>query len=481
MFYDGDLQSGIAKALQEAKLVACFVTDDGEESNIWENVFFQEPETKSALAEQTVFLQLKAGSQEAGYLAAIFPLPKTPTMVLIKNGELKEYIAAGVTKEEFLRRLSIALPPRAPSTFALESTTSQPPVVAPTHTLEPPTSSIPSAASSDAPRGSQPSQAQARLAESLARHEANRKEQQAKEKAKREADAKAQEEKAKREYLAAKAKAEAHPESSNLKKAEDQYAKSQRQRVQDAQKERDRILARVEADKAERRAREVARKARIKAAEEETVKSSLSAGQTSSRVQQSRQSAECAVQVRLFDGSTIRSKFLSTGTLMENVRPWIKETQKDDLAFTFKQVLTPLPNKNISISDESQTLHELGLAPSATLILIPVDEYISSYERGRAIDYLYRIPSYGYSIVVGVFGVVKGVFSGIWGFISADGVEVNSATSSDGREAATARSTAINVRTLGDQRQEGDDQQFYNGNALNFEPRKDDEDEKKDA
>jgi hypothetical protein len=26
MFYDGDLQSGIGKAVQEAKLVACFVT-----------------------------------------------------------------------------------------------------------------------------------------------------------------------------------------------------------------------------------------------------------------------------------------------------------------------------------------------------------------------------------------------------------------------------------------------------------------------
>jgi hypothetical protein len=26
MFYEGDLQSGIAKAVQESKLVACFVT-----------------------------------------------------------------------------------------------------------------------------------------------------------------------------------------------------------------------------------------------------------------------------------------------------------------------------------------------------------------------------------------------------------------------------------------------------------------------
>jgi hypothetical protein len=77
MFYQGDLQSGIAKALQESKLVACFVTgtvvtfnlyyprfpntsldlyylslrdplltlwpDDGEESRMWENDFLEDP------------------------------------------------------------------------------------------------------------------------------------------------------------------------------------------------------------------------------------------------------------------------------------------------------------------------------------------------------------------------------------------------------------------------------------------------------
>ena len=58
MFYKGDVQSGIAKAVQESKFVACFVTgiytpstrvlwltrcpDDGKESRIWENEFLQE-------------------------------------------------------------------------------------------------------------------------------------------------------------------------------------------------------------------------------------------------------------------------------------------------------------------------------------------------------------------------------------------------------------------------------------------------------
>jgi hypothetical protein len=37
-----------------------------------------------SLSRETVLLRLKAGSQEAGYLAAIVPLPKTPTLVVIQ-------------------------------------------------------------------------------------------------------------------------------------------------------------------------------------------------------------------------------------------------------------------------------------------------------------------------------------------------------------------------------------------------------------
>jgi hypothetical protein len=66
MFYEGDLQSGIDKAIQESKLVACFVTgmsvpcpkrpvlrsdymsvDEGKEGQTWENDFLEEPPVRS--------------------------------------------------------------------------------------------------------------------------------------------------------------------------------------------------------------------------------------------------------------------------------------------------------------------------------------------------------------------------------------------------------------------------------------------------
>ncbi|KAK1641374.1 hypothetical protein BDP81DRAFT_390640 [Colletotrichum phormii] len=60
------------------------------------------------LQDEAVALRLKKGSEEAGYLAAIFPLPNTPTVIVIKNGDLKEYIVAGTSKDEFVRRVTTA-------------------------------------------------------------------------------------------------------------------------------------------------------------------------------------------------------------------------------------------------------------------------------------------------------------------------------------------------------------------------------------
>jgi hypothetical protein len=39
MFFEGTIQEGISKAVGQQKVVLCFVTDDGEESQQWENEF----------------------------------------------------------------------------------------------------------------------------------------------------------------------------------------------------------------------------------------------------------------------------------------------------------------------------------------------------------------------------------------------------------------------------------------------------------
>ena len=104
MFFQGTLQEGISTALQHNKQVVCFVTgmsnafcveavlptttntgvDEGDESQQWEDEFLAEDLLKGPLESQAVTLRLKAGSEEAGYLEALFPVPRKPTIVVIK-------------------------------------------------------------------------------------------------------------------------------------------------------------------------------------------------------------------------------------------------------------------------------------------------------------------------------------------------------------------------------------------------------------
>ncbi|KUJ07318.1 uncharacterized protein LY89DRAFT_691783 [Mollisia scopiformis] len=468
MFYEGDLQSGISKAIQEDKLVACFVTDDGGESLLWEE-FLREENLKSSLATHTILLRLKAGSQEAGYLAAIFPLPKTPVIVIIKNGELKEYLAAGISREDFMRRIGVVLETK-PSIQS--SSTSAP--VAPNPSGPPTGSSQTGESSTSTPQRSTSLVAQslanelaqsraaqdtqAMLAERSARLEVQKKEHDKKEKAKRAEEAKA------RREAAEKAAAPGSKAGTDAK-----YALMQKKRQQEARDERARILKRVEDDKAERREKEAARRAEAKAKAEEVVPPT---GSSSIAPPFASKSAECALQIRLFDGSTIRSRFPSQGSLRKDVRPWIDEKQSGDVPYTFKHVLSPLPNKNIETSEEERTLQSLGLTPSATLILLPVTNATNAYEGNSGL--VSRGVSAGYGIVSSGVGLVTGVLGSLLG--AGPTQPANDAAQVD----STDTRPSANIRTLRDQNAGPDDQQFYNGNALNFEPRHDDEDKKDD-
>ncbi|KAL2065425.1 hypothetical protein VTL71DRAFT_3095 [Oculimacula yallundae] len=475
MFYQGDLQSGINQAMQTSKLVGCFVTDSGEESQLWEDDYLQDESVKPLLTEQTVLLRLVAGSQEAGYLAAIFPLPKTPTFVLLKNGDLKEYLASGVSKEDFLKRLVAALESRGPSSQPPPSSSTTP-SSAPSNTpvaMEPSTSAAASSSSStptpttqDARIEQQTATIAATLAERTRRLEAHKRSLDAAEKAKKAADAKARKDAA---------------EAGNPRAATEQkYAKQQAQRQKEAREERARILKRVEDDKAERREKEALRKAEAKAKLEGEKEVEKAASESSASALPARGGAnakECAVQVRLFDGSTIRSRFPSQGTLIKDIRPWVDEKQEGDTPYTFKQVLSPLPNKNIEMSEEEQTLAFLGLTPSATLILVPVSGYTSAYENNGS--YIPRPAAFfGYAPIASIVNTVTGAL----GFLGAGTAAPAPAPAEPTPSGPPVPSAAINVRTLRDQRRETqkDDQQFYNGNATNFQPRKDDDDGKDD-
>ncbi len=368
------------------------------------------------------------------------------------NGQLKEYLTAGISKSDFLQRVKVALNDRHEVSTPVTAESIRTPDFA--HDSDRPVAST--STRNHVPSEEQQSRAvRELLAERSARLEIQKKEQDAAEKADRAAKAKARKE--------ALETAATDPEGSK-KAADMKYALMQKKRQEDARNERARILKRVEDDKAERRVKETLRKEQTKAAIEPTDLHLLTPVQptaTNLRRPHKDQGSDCALQARLFDGTTIRSRFSAQSTLRKDVRQWIDGHRADgDIPYTFKQVLTPYPNRPITISEEEESLQSLGLNPSATLILVPVKDYTSAYE-GSPASYISRGISAGVGFVSSSINIVTGTLGGLLGGSAGPEVEVEP----ENRSSQT--STAANIRTFREQEMP-EEHQLYNGNTVSI-------------
>jgi hypothetical protein len=377
---------------------------------------------------------------------------------VFRNGQLKEYLTTGTSKVDFVNRVKAVLGDGS-STEIPTGSTGIPPVAAAEDGEV-----IQDAVSPESQLEPQSHAVQQVLDERRIRLEAKKKEQDALAKAERASKA-----------AAKKQALEAASASDPKKSADIKYALAQKKRQQEARDERTRILKRVEDDKAERKAKEALRKEQAKvAAELPSQAEAANAGQSSNI---HRSAAQCAVQVRLFDGSTIRSRFPSHNSLIKDVRKWIDGQRADgDIPYNFKQVLTPMPNRTISMSEEEQSLQTLGFVPSTTLILVPIKDFTSAYEGGSA-GYLSRGLSAGFGLASAGVGLVTGTLGSLLG------------SSSSSENAPRQESSPAREASPGEH-------QLYNGNAvsspvytsryqklqpltvsqLNFEPRRDNND-----
>ena len=278
-----------------------------------------------------------------------------------------------------------------------------------------------------------------------------------------------------------KAKADARKESiatppDSAKAKQATYAQEQRKRNMEAKLERERILRQIEQDKADRKEREERRKALAKAEARGEISEDSDmtekhgnedglADEKNHSIPEAHKSKACAVQVRLFDGSTIRSRFKAVQTLTD-VREWVDQERSDDVPFTFKQILSPSPNHSFTISEEQESLMQLGFVPSTTLVMVPVKGYTAAYtDAGPGI--ISKVASIPYNTVAAGAGLVSealGTFLGFGQAVSSQGVSASDPAQSEPQ--SSNPESGINVRTLHDERKERDDNQLYNGNHV---------------
>ncbi|KAI9798611.1 MAG: hypothetical protein M1825_005309 [Sarcosagium campestre] len=523
MFYTGDLQSGINAAIQQSKVVACFVTDGGDESERWEHEYFNDSRVESALRENAIVLRLEYASQEAAYLAAYQPVEDYPTLIIIRNGELRAHVRAGITKESFIESLVSALQgsdgnvasrvvPTAeadtvpdipvvttrqadavPGIAAPVAPQSLPPVLGQNpYNPEPFSSDITygsevAEAESEPtiPEDNPPIPALASVSTSTS--------------ALTTASTSAS-------TSASTTFPTSNPPAKEPSTGRQDYLKQQQRRKQKDREDRERVLQRIKDDQNNRRAVDKARReARAPSGkdvedplsvqpspslspleQEVPVAAAASSSGSTSKAQKTKVYTHCNIQVRLFDGSTIRNRFPRHSTLDKDVREWVAQNRVDgDAPYSFKQILTPLPNRTLSISEEAEDLLALGLAPSATLVLVPIKGYTEAYSDASP-GLISKSLSVGYGAVGWGVGTVAGVVGSILGVgASTAAAQVDGTSDVSSASAATVssaegqrdqgRGAPINIRTLGDQQARDGDRQYYNGNQLNFEPNPDGE------
>lgn len=180
------------------------------------------------------------------------------------------------------------------------------------------------------------------------------------------------------------------------------------------------------------------------------------------------------LQVRLFDGSSVRSSFTPSQTIRNDVRPWLDPQMADDKRpYNLKHILTPLPSRTISVSEESQTLEELGFGPTATLVMVPVSTYTDAYA-ATGFSLPVRGVSAVYNVVSSAAGIATGLVGSFFGYATT-APQNNEAESSGPSSSAPPpstqtsqrpRTTGPTIRTLRDQQDERGNSQFYNGNQV---------------
>ncbi|KAK2808164.1 hypothetical protein FQN50_004905 [Emmonsiellopsis sp. PD_5] len=454
MFHEGDLQSGIALALAEAKQVICFVRDESEESSRWEDEYLKNEEISALVASKAISLKLQAGSVEAGFLASFCPINKVPTLVVIKNGVLRGYIVSGVAEEEFKRRLKTALedpqatttPSPAPAPTAQTAQTTQMDS-SPTPQQTTPASSLP--AQSHAPENTSGSREDVTAAERERRESIRAGKRRA-------------------ETVEEPDQAQASPKRDPQK----EYRLEQRKREQQQKEERQRVLDQIRRDNEARKARE-----------QETRKASQAASQTASSENSTPKAAsppqpasnQVRLQIRLFDGASVRSTFSPRQTIRGDVRPWLDSQRSDgDAPYNLKLILAPSNNRVISVSEEDQGLEDIELGPTANLVMVPVRTYTEAYAPSVAslpVRGLYA----GYDLASGIVGAAAGALGSFLGIGQNPAAVGRTPQPAPEPAPETPRGTVLggrnngrsNIRTLYDD--DGGDkkpQQFYNGNQL---------------
>ncbi|KAK9450996.1 ubiquitin-related domain-containing protein [Limtongia smithiae] len=432
--FETSVSQAVGRSVQEHIPLIVYVTDASDASAQWNDELLTDHDVNDILRDHAVALRLENGSTEAGYFAQLFPIATVPSLYIVSNGSVVDYVFGDVDLQSFLARLRRALVPEQQdqSSEALEavipnssaasatpvSTPSSPITARPAPPISPIPASTPPAPVADPSTSKKPvKQGPIKFIETGQTHNRYQEE-------------------------------------------------LRRKRIQESE-ERKRILKLVQDDREEMRARtsDVAGRSSMSESRESEVPGEHKHKRVAS-VDIHRHS-NSAIAIRLFDGSSIKNRFPLESTLGD-VRVWIDSCRTDgDQPYS---IISQFPNRVFSLSDESQTLVELGLHPTATLFLKPISNYTSAYSPSTVMDRVW-------SSVGSRLSWAKGAVGTFLGYGYTEPVQEPGATYrtpdltayAQASQSMSPTSSSGGPQTLQDLNTDADDRRTYNGNQLNLE------------
>lgn len=425
------VSQAIALSLSSGKplLVAVSSTPVGPDAGSLISLLW-DPSVVPVVSEQMVPLAVNEGTQDYTNFTQFVPVDVVPSIYIIHQSKVVDMIKESeqVNKEALLTRLQDALnnsepspAPAAPAAPSVNNTQSSPAPAEPTEPAVP--QSTPQSAASTAEPVTEPA------TESVAGTGSESRSEQSSQSHSRD--------------LPNKPK----PKSTNVSSggnqkpsvsSQQQKYREQIQRQRQAEvEERKRILKLVEKDRKERQTAD--RQRRL----------SNDPDSTRSKPRAFSNSAECALSIRLFDGTALKHRFSALDS-MDVVRQWVDSNRTDgDGPYSFHQ---PITKHTFSTGDEGKTLRDLELTPSAALVLKPASNYASAYA-GAPSSWLQKGTQ-----VVG---------NALYNFLGL-GYDPHSPPSSSSASEASSRAGSPepgNVHTF----RPHDDRTTYNGNQLSLQ------------
>ncbi|KAG0375652.1 hypothetical protein BGX24_008823 [Mortierella sp. AD032] len=510
-WFDGSVATAVQRANTEGSvLMVCLLQDstEGSDSHIFESRFTNEDVAAELAGMNLVPLKLIKDSTDGMMFGQIFPIMVVPALYLIRNGMLADFMNSSVDSDDMLERIRKAVaghsqipPPPAPVTPAhTVAPTPTIPVVPTEAHVSPATSISPAiaatgpesasatpASSTPAPTPSEQtpvapsvgtstssSSASTRNAPARTANQAEAMKELLKERKlkreKEEREAAKQREIDRRSSSKTLTEAQKDLKDKQAKKLKDQIEKDKRDEIE----YKKRVKQALEEDKARRKEeREKAQAAIAAAAAQSSPLDSPVLLPSEIRAQnsgllQARNDAAPALafessrlNIRLFDGSSIRNTFKATDTL-EQVRSWINANQEgDENAYNIVQLI---PSR--TFTDESKMLRDLELCPSATLVLKRTATSSSAYG-GSGDGAVPTLVGYGWSALGFAGKLASSAYNTVSYYSPLAAPNANSAnSSSSGTGSSSAQSDQTSQSAANKKK---DKETSYNGNSTSLE------------